>query len=130
MLALHGDAHEAVELGLTQLLAFRRAGDTARVRGIVRMVIPALHRLVQPSQSLDLAVLHGGTADRPHVKEPFLDHAVTDVVAQIAGGAGADAVAQAASRGSRMPDQDVFELAVNIIQTAVDRPGRSQAPVP
>ena len=32
MLALHGDPHEALQLGLAQVLAFRRAGDTARVR--------------------------------------------------------------------------------------------------
>jgi hypothetical protein len=130
LLALHGDPHDAVELGLPGLLAFRRAGDTARVRGVIRMMIPALHRIIPPPRRVDLIVLDGGTADRPHVREPFNDNAVADVVAQIVNEIGQETVDEAISRGAGMLDQDVLDLVLTIIETTADRPSRPPAPSP
>jgi hypothetical protein len=128
MLALHGDPDEAVELGLTQLLAFRRAGDAARVRGSIRLALPAFHRLVEPSLLVQLVVLDAGTANRPYVKRQFNEQAISAVVAQIADVVGQEAVDQAASRGARMPDQEVFELALRMLEAAAG--DATQLPAP
>jgi hypothetical protein len=94
------------------------------------MVIPALHLLVRPPQWVDLVVLNGGTADRPHVREPFNDRAVANVITQIVNDIGREAVDQAASRGAGMTDQDVLDLALSMMQTTAYRPRRPPAQPP
>jgi len=111
LLALHGDPAEALTLGLEQFGRFRRAGDDGRTRGVVRMVIPALHRLLGQDRWPDLVTLHAGTRGRPMIEEPHNDRAVDEVVARIAGELGTAVVADALARGSAMADRAVFDLA-------------------
>ena len=118
LLALHGDPHEAIEMGLAQFVRFRRAGDAARARGVVRMAIPALHHLLQPDDWTDLLALEGGTADRPHIREPFNDQAVARVMSRITDRVGAEAVAEGTSRGMGMDDSAIFDLGQRLMQAA------------
>jgi predicted ATPase/DNA-binding SARP family transcriptional activator len=116
LLALHGDPRAAIRLGVVQIAAFRRAGDIGRARGAIRMGIPALHRLTDESQLAQLVVLHAGTADRPHVREPFVDRAVAEVLDAIVDSIGPDAVNDAVSRGKAMDDHALLEQAIHMME--------------
>jgi hypothetical protein len=84
LLAIHGDSRAAIQLGPTQIRAFRRAGDLGRLRGTIRMWIPALHKLTDESLLAEIIVIDAGTADRPHVREPHIDQTVAAVLEAIA----------------------------------------------
>ena len=118
LLALHGDPHEALEMGLAQFSQFRRAGDAARTRGLVRMAIPALHQLLEHDDWTDLVALEAGTADRPHIREPFNDQAIDRVISRITDHIGKVALAEGTSRGIGMDDRAVFDLGQRLMQAA------------
>jgi hypothetical protein len=128
LLALHGDPAEALTLGLDEFGRFRRAGDDSRTRGVVRMVIPALHRLLGPEGWPDLVRLHGGTRGRPMIAEPHNDRAVDEVVASIESDLGAAVVADALARGSAMTDRAVFDLAQDAMEAARSAEQTAQLP--
>jgi DNA-binding SARP family transcriptional activator len=110
-LGLHGDPVEAVDLAEQQLRTFVRAGDKGRARGIVRMAVPALRRLLPA----DLAVLHGGTVDRPMIREPHVDEAIEAVLQAVGVRLGAAGVENGVARGSVMDDDAIFDLALDLM---------------
>ncbi len=114
LLALHGDPLDALELGLD-----RRAGDDARARGVIRMAIPALHKLLDERHFPDLVALDAGTANRPHIREQFNDQAVAAVRSRIGEAIGQDAIDAAEKRGHMMEDRRVFELGHQAMQSAL-----------
>lgn len=120
LLALHGDPCEALELGRAQFMAFRRAGDAARVRGTIRMMIPALQRRLDPSRWCDLLTLDAGTGDRPHVREAFNDRAVAEAVAAIGAELESGSAERAVARGRALADADVFELGSQLVELALE----------
>jgi hypothetical protein len=124
LLALHGDPVEALTLGLGQFGRFRRAGDDGRTRGVIRQVIPALHRLLGRERWHDLLTLHAGTWGRPMIVEPHNDRAVDEVVAVIEAEIEASVAADAMARGSVMTDRAVFDLAQEAMEAARDAPRR------
>jgi hypothetical protein len=116
LLAVHGEPREAVQLAAAQIRAFRRAGDIGRARSVIRKGIPALHKLTDNSRLDELVVLDAGTADRPHVREPFIDQSIAGIVDAITGLIGARAVNDAISRGKAMDDRAVFEQAIRMME--------------
>ena len=127
LLALHGDPHEAAALGLAQLHVFRRAGDAARASGIIRMTIPAIHRLTGLEQAPALIVLDTATAQRPHVIETFNDDAVAATLADLRERISATAVDEAHARGVTITDHDLYDLATRTIEAAI---GTARNPSP
>lgn len=115
LLALHGDSTEAIELVGDLLQGFRRAGDEARARGVVRMAIPALYRVLDEERWHELVTLDAGTADRPHVQEAFIDLAIEAGAAQISD---PDVRRRATQFGSTLDDCAVFALASEVMRSA------------
>lgn len=115
LMALHGDANEAIELAADQFERFRRAGDDARARGAIRMAIPALYRVLDARRWLDLVALDVATASRPHIEETFIDDAIAESAACIDDH---DAVARAMERGMRLDDTALFVMASMVMETA------------
>lgn len=124
LLALNGDPVEAVDLGLSQFLRFRRAGDLSRAHSVLRLSIPAVHRLTDRQHWDDLVTLEAGTASRPMVNEPFNNDAIATVLTNIERDLGPQAIMDARTRGLAMNDDTLFELGLHLISLARgDRPG-------
>ncbi len=124
LLSLHGDPYEAVSLALTQFLIFRRAGDAGRVRSCIRMVIPALHKVLDERNHPDLVTLDSGTFGRPQIREPFIDTAVNQSI-DLIDAADSEAAGEARSRGGALGDDAVFDLALELMETAIRPPATS-----
>src|SRR6185503_20255738 len=116
LLAIHGDSRAAIQLGLPQIRAFRRAGDLGRLRSAIRMCIPALHKLTDEALLAEIIVIDAGTADRPHVREPHIDETVAAVLEAIADTIGPQAVSDAVTRGKVMDDRALFEQAIQMME--------------
>ena len=119
LLALHGDPHEAAQLGLAQINAFRRAGDAARVCGVIRMTIPAIERLTGLQDGATLIVLDTATALRAHVIETFNDQAVAEALGRVREHISSEAADEAHARGVTISDHDLYDLTEQIIQAAI-----------
>lgn len=115
LLALHGDAAEAIELVGDLFQRFRRAGDEARARGAIRMAIPALYRVLGEDRWPELVMLDAGTADRPHIKEAFIDLAIEARAAKISD---PEVRSRAAELGATLDDSAVFALALDVMRSA------------
>jgi len=115
LLALHGDSTEAIQLTGDLFQGFRRAGDEARARGAVRMAIPALYRVLDENRWHELVTLDAGTADRPHIKEAFIDLAIEAGAAKIAD---PDVRRRASQLGVTLDDSAVFALASEVMRSA------------
>lgn len=116
LLALHGDPHEAVGLVHAQLQRFRRAGDAARARGMVRSSIPALRRLLGAEHWPTLVTLDAATADRPQINEPFNERAIASVLQGITSHLRPDVMRHATSIGRSMDDLTAFDLAQSTME--------------
>ncbi len=117
LLALHGAATEAIELVGDLFQGFRRAGDDARARGALRMAIPALYRVLDEDRWHELVTLDAGTADRPRIKEDFIDLAIEAGAAKISE---PEIRARAAELGSTLDDRALFALASDVMRSAQD----------
>jgi predicted ATPase len=117
LLALHGGTTEAIELVGDLFQAFRRAGDEARARGAVRMAIPALYRILTDDRWHELVTLDAGTADRPRIKEDFVDLAIEAGAAKISD---PEVRARATELGATLDDRAVFALASDVMRSAQD----------
>jgi hypothetical protein len=93
------------------------AGDEARARGALRMAIPALYRVLDEDRWHGLVTLDAGTADRPRIKEDFIDLAIE---AGAAKNSDPEVRARAAELGSTLDDRALFALASDVIRSAQD----------
>lgn len=121
LLALHGNPSEALELAAEQFAMFRRAADDGRARGIVRIAIPALGKILSGEPCLDLVILDAASDDRPRIREGFVDKAVTETIAAVNDLLGSDACSAAATRGRLLSDEQAFDLAHGVMSDAIRR---------
>jgi hypothetical protein len=119
LLSLYGDALEAARLLDDQLRAFRRSGAVSRVRGAIRIAIPALYRLLGTERAVDIVTLDAGTTSRPHIRQPFNDAAIAEITAQIAASVDNDVVAGVARTAEALSDDDLAERALALLHEAI-----------
>jgi predicted ATPase/class 3 adenylate cyclase len=115
LLSVHGDPSEALDLALRQFTMFRRAGDAARARDVIRVAIPVLHRLTDRRRWPDIVILDAGTSDRPQVRQPHHEQRVETTINEIRHHLGDDVTASAALTGSTLDDDEVFGLAYELM---------------